>query len=68
MKTTKKKTYPLTDAIRNEAEQIVKVSPAEAAALPGFLGRLVPVMLAHPGRGWYGCTLAGVKTLFLPKN
>lgn len=65
MKNTKR--VPLTDAIRSEAERVVEVTQAEAKALPGFLGHIVPAMLAHPGRGWYGCTFAGVKTLFVPK-
>jgi hypothetical protein len=46
-----------------DADRIIRLTLAEAAALPGFLKRIVPACLTH--RGWYGCTLDGVKTLYL---
>jgi hypothetical protein len=63
-----KNKHTVTDAgvarLVAEADAVNRVTPAEAAALPGILGRLVPAMLA--AKGWYGCTISGKKTLYLP--
>jgi hypothetical protein len=49
--------------LASDADRIIRLTMAEAESLPGFLKRIVPACLLH--RGWYGCTLDGVKTLYL---
>lgn len=47
-----------------DCDVVFKVTYEQAKRLPGFLGRLVPNMLAV--RGHYDCTLDGMKALFVP--
>ncbi|MEW6223486.1 MAG: hypothetical protein AB1627_02540 [Chloroflexota bacterium] len=54
----------LTQAVRDEADEIRTVTLAQAAEMPGLLGRVVDAHL-RLGRGWYGCVLDGRKVLFV---
>jgi hypothetical protein len=45
------------------AQEVVFITPDEARALPGMIGRLAGPTLRE--KGWYGCTRDGVRTLFI---
>jgi hypothetical protein len=56
----------LTPSIRNQAERVLHISLAEAAAIPNLHGRIVAAMLkAH---GFYTCTVGTVKTLYIRRE
>jgi len=49
---------------RETADRVVEFKdPAEAAELPGLLGRMVPALLKC--NGWYAANVDGVKTLYV---
>jgi hypothetical protein len=51
-------------AARETADRVVEFKdPAEAAELPGLLGRMVPALLKC--NGWYAANVDGVKTLYV---
>jgi hypothetical protein len=52
--------------IARDAERTIELTVENARALPGLLGRIAPACLRV--RGWYGCTLDGVRTLYIRKG
>ena len=56
----------ITKAIRAEAQHIVELTLDEARQQPNMLGAIMPTHLKRDG--FYTCTIAGTKTLFLLKG
>lgn len=59
MKTSKR----IPKNVRAQAQNTISLTLTEAAALPGALGKLVPLELRY--HGYYAVIVGGIKTLYI---